>query len=219
MRKRYLGIGVALFAAALTTLPLRTSVAQSDQDLAAAAQNPVGNLISLPFQNNTLFGVGPNDEVVVAPRSRPDHLVARSKRHATDRDRRRPGIREAESGPIGRSARTAGTMEHRGPGQTTMVSGRRGESLRVNQTLIQPFVNYNFPSGWYLTSAPVITVNWDAANSDDRWVVPVGGGFGKLLRVGRRPVNASLSAYNNVERPALGPKWLLKRQVQLLFPK
>lgn len=96
-----------------------------------------------------------------------------------------------------------------------------GEENRsdVNQTLIQPFVNYNFPSGWYLTSAPVITANWDAANSDDRWVVPFGGGFGKLFRVGRRPVNASLSAYNNFERPALGPEWSLRVQVQLLFPK
>ena len=42
MRKRYLGIGVVLFAAVLTTLPLRTSVAQSDQDLAADAQTQSG---------------------------------------------------------------------------------------------------------------------------------------------------------------------------------
>ena len=31
-------------------------------DLAAAAQNPIANLISLPFQNNTNFGVGPNND-------------------------------------------------------------------------------------------------------------------------------------------------------------
>lgn len=30
--------------------------------LAAAAQNPIANLISLPFQNNTNFGVGPNND-------------------------------------------------------------------------------------------------------------------------------------------------------------
>ena len=35
---------------------------QSNQDLAKATQNPVADLISLPFQNNTNFGIGPNDE-------------------------------------------------------------------------------------------------------------------------------------------------------------
>lgn len=33
-------------------------------DLAAAAQNPVADMISLPLQNNTYFGVGPGDDVV-----------------------------------------------------------------------------------------------------------------------------------------------------------
>ncbi len=34
----------------------------ADKDLAKQAQNPVANMISLPFQNNTNFGIGPDDE-------------------------------------------------------------------------------------------------------------------------------------------------------------
>ena len=34
----------------------------ADQDLAKQAQNPIANLISLPLQNNTNFGIGPDDE-------------------------------------------------------------------------------------------------------------------------------------------------------------
>ena len=34
----------------------------ADEDLAKASQNPIGNMISLPFQNNTYFGVGPDEE-------------------------------------------------------------------------------------------------------------------------------------------------------------
>jgi len=34
----------------------------ADQDLAKQAQNPIANIISLPFQNNTNFGIGPDDE-------------------------------------------------------------------------------------------------------------------------------------------------------------
>jgi hypothetical protein len=39
------------------------ALAQDQVDLAKAAQNPVAAMISLPFQNNTLFGVGPDDDV------------------------------------------------------------------------------------------------------------------------------------------------------------
>jgi hypothetical protein len=45
----------------------------------------------------------------------------------------------------------------------------------VSALLIQPFINYNLPHGWYLNSVPIITANWEA-NSDDRWTVPIGGG-------------------------------------------
>ncbi|MCK4914887.1 MAG: neuromedin U, partial [Candidatus Eisenbacteria sp.] len=36
----------------------------SEEELAKAAQNPVGALISVPFQNNTAFGVGPDEEIL-----------------------------------------------------------------------------------------------------------------------------------------------------------
>jgi hypothetical protein len=49
-------------AAAL--LPLAPAAfAQESGDLAKAAQNPGAAMISLPFQNKTLFGVGPDDDV------------------------------------------------------------------------------------------------------------------------------------------------------------
>ena len=38
-----------------------TNSAASVAELARKAQNPIANLISLPFQNNTNFGVGPLD--------------------------------------------------------------------------------------------------------------------------------------------------------------
>ena len=35
----------------------------AQEDLAKKSQNPVGDIISLPFENNTSFGVGPEDAV------------------------------------------------------------------------------------------------------------------------------------------------------------
>ena len=50
----------------------------------------------------------------------------------------------------------------------------------LNQALLQYFINYNLPNGWYVTSSPIITANWEAG-SGDKWTVPVGGGFGKVF--------------------------------------
>jgi hypothetical protein len=88
----------------------------------------------------------------------------------------------------------------------------------INQMLLQPFLNYNFPGGLYLTSAPIITANWQA-DSDDTWTVPLGGGVGKIFHLGKLPVNTQLSAYYNVETPTFGADWQLRFQVQLMFPK
>ena len=49
------------FAAAGVLLAASAS-AQDQGDLAKASQNPVADLISLPLQNNVLFGVGPEDQ-------------------------------------------------------------------------------------------------------------------------------------------------------------
>ncbi len=95
-----------------------------------------------------------------------------------------------------------------------------GDSKRddVNQFLLQYFVNYNLPNGWYLTSAPINTANWEA-DSSNRWTIPLGGGGGKILKLGKLPVNAQTQAFYNVEHPDSGPEWQLRLQIQFLFPR
>jgi len=88
----------------------------------------------------------------------------------------------------------------------------------INFFTFQYFINYNLPNGWYLTSAPIITANWEADNGQ-QWTVPFGGGFGKIIKWGKQPVNAQLSAYNNVESPDNGADWQFRIQLQFLFPK
>jgi hypothetical protein len=88
----------------------------------------------------------------------------------------------------------------------------------VNSMLIQPFINYNLPHGWYITSSPIMTGDW-TARASDQWTVPVGGGAGKLFRLGKLPINTSLDAYYNADRPKDAAQWQLRLQVQFLFPK
>lgn len=89
----------------------------------------------------------------------------------------------------------------------------------VNASLFQPFVNYNLPGGWYLTSSPIITANWNAAAGTGKWTVPIGGGIGKIFAIEKQQVNLQLASYYNVESPKLGPDWQLRVQFTLLFPR
>ena len=95
-----------------------------------------------------------------------------------------------------------------------------GDSDRgdVNQLIFQPFVNYNLQSGWYLTSSPIWTSNWNA-DSSERWTIGLGGGFGKLFKIGNQPINAKVQAFYNVEKPTLAPDWSTVFTLQFVFPK
>ena len=84
----------------------------------------------------------------------------------------------------------------------------------------QPFVNYNLPDGWYLTSSPLVTANWEADRSSDEWTVPLGGGIGKIFRIGSLPpMNAQVQGFYNAARPDAVGRANLRLQLQLLFPR
>lgn len=244
--------------------------AQSQEELAKAAQNPVANMISLPFQNNLNTGIGPNDATQnimniqpVWPISLNDewNLITRTIMPIVSQ----PGIFTGEGrvNGIGDTTFTAFLSPKNSekviwgagpvfllPTATDNVLGsdRWGAGVSavalampgkwvigsllsnvwsvggsgkqdINLFTWQYFVNYNMDNGWYLTTAPIITANWEA-DSDHRWTIPLGGGVGKLFQIGKQPVNAQLSAYKNVVTPDnYGAEWQIRAMVQFLFPK
>jgi hypothetical protein len=97
--------------------------------------------------------------------------------------------------------------------------GGDSDRPKVNLFVIQPFVNYNFSGGWYLSSTPLITADWEA-DSRNRWTVPIGGGFGKVLFRGERhPVNVRFQSFYFIEKPDSGPDWSLQINLRILFPE
>jgi hypothetical protein len=88
----------------------------------------------------------------------------------------------------------------------------------VNQMLWQYFINYNLPKGWYLTWQPTITANWEASNGG-RWVVPVGGGIGRIMKLGFQPANVGLQFYGNTVHPPGASPWGMRIQIAFLYPK
>jgi hypothetical protein len=194
---------------------------QGEGDLAKASQNPIGNMISLPFQNNTSFGIGPNDAVSNALNIQPVYPVSLS-----------PNWNLSDKWSAG-----AGAVILSMPGnwvlgvlvQNVWSFAGDDNAADINQMLLQPIINYNLNDGWYLTSVPVITANWEA-DSDNRWTIPLGGGFGKITKWGKQPLDLQMQAFYNVEKPNplvgqginidnQGETWTLRLQLKLLFPK
>jgi len=247
----------------------QTYAADDIEGLAKASQNPVADMITLPFQDNMNFGIGPYDRtqniinvqpVIPIHLNQNWNLITRTilpiihqpaitqAGGATDGlgdlnptlflSPRDPGKLIWGAGPVfvfptatdrvlGQEKWSLGpslvllTM----PGKWVIgvlannvwsVAGNQNRTY-VNQFLMQYFINYNMPKGWYITSAPIITANW-AAKSSDVWTVPFGGGFGRVFKLGHQPLNIGVQGYYNVWKPELGADWQLRLQITLLFP-
>jgi hypothetical protein len=266
-----------------------TGAQEPTEALAAAAQNPVAAMYSLPLQNNTYFGAGPNHDKIanvlnvqpvlpfgfsdwniisrtiipliyvpsvstgfgaatlgedttaagVGPRGIPQTFGLGDINQTFFFSPAAPSAFIWGAGPsINLPTATSNVI---GSGKVSMgpsavglvmpqpwvvgglvrqlfsIAGPNGRT-DVNQTLLQPFVNYNLSDGWYLSSSPIITANWSAPSSQ-RWTVPIGGGGGKIFKIGTQPINASLQIYDYVERPSPGSNWAIRFQMQFLFPR
>ncbi|MBL8228717.1 MAG: hypothetical protein JNL98_09585 [Bryobacterales bacterium] len=88
----------------------------------------------------------------------------------------------------------------------------------VNQFMVQPFWSYRLNRGWSVVVSPPITSNWRA--SSDRWTVPLGAGFAKLVRFGQMPVTLGAEAMHYSIRPAgNGPRWTFRLNAKFIVPR
>jgi len=246
--------------------------ALSAEELAKLAQNPIANLISVPFQNNTNFGYGPEDGTQNILNIQPVIPITLNKDWNLITRTIFPLIWQPDLGPqqdstfglgdtqfsafLSPSDASSGWIwgvgaiaqlpthtdsalgnENWGLGPTAVVLrldkdspwvygmlinnvwslGTSTSAPAYNNGLIQPFVNYNLPGGTYISSSPILTVDWEAEG--EQWTVPLGAAIGHIFHLGRLPVNAQIGAYANVVKPDDGPDWQLRAQVQLMFPK
>jgi hypothetical protein len=235
----------------------------AQEDLAKQSQNPLGKIISAPFENNFNFGIGPSDATAYVLNMKPVYPVNLGDWNLINRfilpviysegqdvsippdagiDSGYAGIIELAQG----SAFGLGDMTYQGffspakpskwilgvgpalvlpsatenryasdkwsagasavaltmPGkwvvgvlaQNVWSFAGDSDAADVNKFLFQYFINYNLNKGWYLSTTPVITANWEAS-SGNKWTVPFGGGVGRLVKFGKLPVDLKLAAY------------------------
>jgi len=95
------------------------------------------------------------------------------------------------------------------------VSGE--DAWDTNMTSIQVFFAYGLGNGWQAISNPVIEYDWEAA-SDNKLLLPLGGGVSKTVRLGKMPLKMDLELQYYVASPdALGPQWLLTFSLAPVF--
>ncbi|MBK1790787.1 hypothetical protein [Persicirhabdus sediminis] len=250
-----------------TVLSLASAMVAAGQskDLAAAAQNPLASMISLPFQNNTTFGNRDGDvsntlniqpvlpfelgddwnlitRTIIPVVSAPDPFGGGNVNGISDTSftgwfsPKEPvnhitwGVGPTVNIPTGN--KDFG-FDQWGAGISAVgvyikdkwVAGGLASNTwgfedtgDLNLFYSQVFVNYNMENGWYVVSAPIFTADWNA-DSSDRWVVPIGGGIGKIMRWGKQPVNLNAQIYYNIEKPEDYGDYTFRLQLQFMFPK
>ena len=263
--------GFGLCAFLLMVVLSGSASAQDTESLAEKSQNPIGDIITLPFQNNTNFNVGSlnkvqnilliqpaapfsvssNHNIILRPITpvtyQPPFFTGDSHDFGLGDIQLQTYLVPKKPSPLPGGTVIAGlgpviqfksaTDARLGTGKWSAGIGGvvffaiepwtfgalvnniwsfAGDSDRadVNLMTVQPFVNYNMKDGWFLTASPVMTFDWEGnANT-----IPLGGGFGRIFKIGKQPINAQVQAFGYADRPPGGPDWSLRAQWTFLFP-
>jgi len=83
----------------------------------------------------------------------------------------------------------------------------------VHFAILEYILTYNVSKGWYVTTSPETSADWTAPR-EDRWLMPVGFGAGKVMAFGKSQVSGELDGYYNLVHPRTlpYPKWVLTLQ-------
>ena len=262
-----------VLAAILTILSVASIASASEEEsateLAKKTQNPVSDLISVPFESNFNFNNGNRDATVYVLNVQPIipfhlnedwNLITRtilpivnepssfsSGGNAFGLGDINPSffLSPAKSGafmwgigptftlPTATDSRLGSYRFNMGPAAAALIIQGPwlagvlvnnqwsitgwGHHRPVNVMLLEPFVNYNFGNGWHLSTELIMTADWEA-KAGQRWTVPLGGGVGKLFRLGKLPVDTTLEAFCNVIHPDNAGDWQLRFRVTFVLP-
>jgi hypothetical protein len=253
-------------------VPQEAAPADDASALAEKLQNPIADLISVPFQNNTNFNVGPhagaqdilniqpviplhlNDDWSVITRTILPLIWSPSFQPAASLppfgagpttfsaflspastldgwtwgfgpiiqlptiSNQNLGSNVWGAGPAVVAVRTAHPWVYGLLVNNVFSLGGTGGPVGTKYSVmtINPFLNYNFGSGWFVGTSPITTANWDAGG--EKWTLPVGGQFGRLIKIADKlPVNLLVGAYYNALRPTGVGTWELRTQVTFIF--
>lgn len=270
MSRKYIFTFICI--ATQSIIAIQSYAQEEEPDAAKAAQNPLANVISVPFQNNTDFGIGADGQtgntlniqpilpgkvgksdwllinrfIVPLPKTVPDPSSESGGSITGIGDVMytswfAPPLKGSTTFGFGFTSvwPTAGSeslgqgkfsigpsivLVYSNPGWlgAAVVSqwksvGGDADRPDVNTFYFQYIYTKFLPKKWYLTTAPINLANLEASEGQ-KWTVPLGGGFGKMLKAGNLPVDLQTQAFYNVVRPDQAPTWQLRVQLKFIIP-
>ncbi|MEE4661699.1 MAG: transporter [Halieaceae bacterium] len=91
-----------------------------------------------------------------------------------------------------------------------------GDRQDVNNTFMQPFVAYTWPSAWTLSVQSETSYNWETED----WSVPVNVALARLVMFGRLPVSLQGGVGYWAESPRSGPEgFRFRLQANFVLPR
>jgi hypothetical protein len=93
----------------------------------------------------------------------------------------------------------------------------KSDRADVNRMQIDAIFRYHLGRRWILVSSPTIVADWQAPKGEE-WIVPVGGGIGRIWIAGMRGIGVECQAFYNVIHPESlpFPDWTFRFQVQFI---
>lgn len=88
----------------------------------------------------------------------------------------------------------------------------------TSQMNLMPLIYRFWGDGWSAGYSGNILADW-YASSRNRWTVPLGPSIGKVIMVGKLPVQVQVAAQYYVVRPRGGPEWNFQLQITPVIPK
>lgn len=87
----------------------------------------------------------------------------------------------------------------------------------ISRLTFQPILNYNFPGGWAVNFAPLMTGDWTASDGH-QITIPLGLGFSRVMVVSGQPISLGAEYYHNIARARGVGMDHLTLHVSFLFP-
>ena len=88
----------------------------------------------------------------------------------------------------------------------------------TSQMSILPLIYKYFDDGWSVGYSGNILADWKA-RSQDVWTLPLGLSVGKIVQIGKLPVQIRLGGQYFAARPEGGPEWNIQLQITPIIPK
>jgi hypothetical protein len=101
--------------------------------------------------------------------------------------------------------------------QFTIAETSAGKDKKnVTTTFVQPFVVKHWGKGWY---AATQDVPWEYNHKSEKWTVPIGPRLGRVMKMGKQPVNLIVETFYNPNSDGPNAEWSVKFNFTLLIPE